>query len=103
MWQSHLPHFFLRTGLKYDLKRVEEVLYDVKIRGLLKAKQEQSFAPTEMEAWLDAAIYSTLRRQMLWSLLRIGRGECEVDGDDVDGDILNMEEVGIHSEVIWLL
>lgn len=45
-----VPHLFSRTGLKYDLKRVEEVLYDVKIRGLLKAKQEQPSVPTEMEA-----------------------------------------------------
>ena len=41
--------FLVCTGLKYDLKRVEEVLYDVKIRGLLKSKQQQSPVPTEME------------------------------------------------------
>eukprot|EP00850_Spirogloea_muscicola_P012004 SM000076S21825 [mRNA] locus=s76:431367:433629:+ [translate_table: standard] len=37
----NLRNDFLRKrfdGLKYDLKRVEEVLYDVKIRGLLEQK-----------------------------------------------------------------
>eukprot|EP00850_Spirogloea_muscicola_P006322 SM000030S11331 [mRNA] locus=s30:164988:167172:- [translate_table: standard] len=39
----NLRNDFLRKrfdGLKYDLKRVEEVLYDVKIRGLLEQKDD---------------------------------------------------------------
>lgn len=44
------------AGLKYDLKKVEEVLYDVKIRGLMSTQATAN----PMESWSYWQIPQTL-------------------------------------------
>lgn len=52
-------------GIKYDIKKIEEIVYDISLRGLVKPGHEADAHPTQQQPGLGAPVDQQTRTHVI--------------------------------------